>query len=73
MLNKNFNGLSDRIYAMRHDQNILLKRLLLLSDHIAIKVKSDITMYEPSEINKKHLNSTDIELIGRVVRSEDVK
>ncbi len=68
MVNKNFNGLSDGIYVMRHDQNLLVKRLQLLPNGI-IKVKSDNNMYEPWEINKKHLNGTDIELIGRVVWS----
>ncbi len=68
MVNKHFNGLSDGIYVIRHDHNLLVKRLQLLPDGI-IKVKSDNNMYEPWEINKKHLNGTDIELIGRVVWS----
>jgi phage repressor protein C with HTH and peptisase S24 domain len=68
MVNRNLNGLSDGIYVMRHDHNLLVKRLQLLPDGI-IKVKSDNKMYEPWEINKKHLNGTDIELIGRVVWS----
>lgn len=68
MVNRNLNGLSDGIYVMRHDHNLLVKRLQLLPDGI-IKVKSDNNMYEPWEINKKHLNGTDIELIGRVVWS----
>ncbi len=66
--NRNLNGLSDGIYVMRHDNNLLVKRLQLLPEGI-IKVKSDNNMYEPWEINKKHLNGTDIELIGRVVWS----
>jgi phage repressor protein C with HTH and peptisase S24 domain len=53
---------------MRHDHNLLVKRLQLLPGGI-IKVKSDNNMYEPWEINKEHLNGTDIELIGRVVWS----
>ena len=68
MVNRNFNGLSDGIYVMRHDHNLLVKRLQLLPGGI-IKVKSDNNMYEPWEINKEHLNGTDIELIGRVVWS----
>jgi phage repressor protein C with HTH and peptisase S24 domain len=68
MVNPNFNGLSDGIYVMRHDHNLLVKRLQMLPGGI-IKVKSDNNMYEPWEINKEHLNGTDIELIGRVVWS----
>jgi phage repressor protein C with HTH and peptisase S24 domain len=68
MVNRDFNGLSDGIYVMRHEHNLLVKRLQLLPGGI-IKVKSDNTMYEPWEINKEHLNGTDIELIGRVVWS----
>jgi phage repressor protein C with HTH and peptisase S24 domain/DNA-binding XRE family transcriptional regulator len=68
MVNRNFNGLSDGIYVMRHDNNLLVKRLQMLPGGI-IKVKSDNNMYEPWEINKEHLNGTDIELIGRVVWS----
>lgn len=68
MVNRNFNGLSDDIYVMRHDHNLLVKRLQMLPNGI-IKVKSDNNMYEPWEINKEHLNGTDIELIGRVVWS----
>lgn len=68
MVNRNFNGLSDGIYVMRHDHNLLVKRLQMLPGGI-IKVKSDNNMYEPWEINKEHLNGTDIELIGRVVWS----
>jgi transcriptional regulator with XRE-family HTH domain len=68
MVNRNFNGLSDGIYVMRHDHNLLVKRLQMLPGGI-IKVKSDNDMYEPWEINKEHLNGTDIELIGRVVWS----
>ena len=67
-VNRNLNGLSDGIYVMRHDHNLLVKRLQLLPDGI-IKVKSDNNMYEPWEINIKHLNGTGIELIGRVVWS----
>ena len=55
----NLYELSDSIYVMRHDHNLLVKRLQLLPDGI-IKVKSDNKMYEPWEINKKHLNGTDI-------------
>jgi phage repressor protein C with HTH and peptisase S24 domain len=68
MVNRDFNGLSDGIYVMRHEHNLLVKRLQLLPGGI-IKVKSDNDMYEPWEINKEHLNGTDIELIGRVVWS----
>jgi phage repressor protein C with HTH and peptisase S24 domain len=68
MVNRNFNGLSDGIYVMRHDHNLLVKRLQMLPGGI-IKVKSDNSIYESWEINKEHLNGTDIELIGRVVWS----
>ena len=68
MVNRNFNGLSDGVYVMRHDHNLLVKRLQMLPGGI-IKVISDNNMYEPWEINKKLLNGIDIELIGRVVWS----
>lgn len=68
MVNQHVNGLSDGIYVMRHDNNLLVKRLQLLPGGI-IKVKSDNNMYEAWEINKEDLNGTDIELIGRVVWS----
>jgi phage repressor protein C with HTH and peptisase S24 domain len=68
MVNKHFNGLSDGIYVMRHEQNLLVKRLQMLPNGI-IKVKSDNTLYEPWEINKENLDGTDIEIIGRGVWS----
>lgn len=68
MVNKHFNGLSDGIYVMRHEQNLLVKRLQMLPNGI-IKVKSDNNLYEPWEINKENLDGTDIEIIGRVVWS----
>ncbi|XPF92681.1 XRE family transcriptional regulator [Colwellia sp. RE-S-Sl-9] len=68
MVNKHFNGLNDGIYVIRHDNNLLVKRLQVLPKGI-IKVKSDNHMYEPWEINKEDINGTDIELIGRVVWS----
>jgi transcriptional regulator with XRE-family HTH domain len=68
MVNKHFNGLSDGIYVMRHEQNLLVKRLQMLPNGI-IKVKSDNSLYEPWEINKENLDGTDIEIIGRVVWS----
>jgi phage repressor protein C with HTH and peptisase S24 domain len=60
---------SNGIYVMHHDHNLLIKRLQLLPHHIVIKVIYYNNMYEPWKINKKHLNGTDIELIGRVVWS----
>lgn len=68
MVNKHFNGLSDGVYVMRHEQNLLVKRLQMLPNGI-IKVKSDNNLYEPWEINKENLDGTDIEIIGRVVWS----
>lgn len=68
MVNKHFNGLSDGIYVMRHEQNLLVKRLQMLPKGI-IKVKSDNNVYEPWEINKENLDGTDMEIIGRVVWS----
>lgn len=68
MVNRHFNGLSDGIYVMRHEQNLLVKRLQMLPNSI-IKVKSDNKLYEPWEINKENLDGTDIEIIGRVVWS----
>ena len=68
MVNKHFNGLSDGVYVMRHEQNLLVKRLQMLPNGI-IKVKSDNALYEPWEINKENLDGTDIEIIGRVVWS----
>jgi phage repressor protein C with HTH and peptisase S24 domain len=53
---------------MRHEQNLLVKRLQMLPNGI-IKVKSDNALYEPWEINKENLDGTDIEIIGRVVWS----
>ena len=66
MVDKNLDDLSDGIYVIRHDSNLLVKRLQLLPGGI-IKVKSDNAMYEPWEINKSQLDGTDLELIGRVV------
>jgi len=66
MVDKNLDDLSDGIYVIRHDNNLLVKRLQLLPGGI-IKVKSDNAMYEPWEINKSQLDGTDLELIGRVV------
>jgi len=68
MVNRHFNGLSDGVYVLRHDNNLLVKRLQLLPAGI-IKVKSDNHMYEPWEINKEDINGNEIELIGRVVWS----
>ena len=68
MVNKHFNGLCDGVYVMRHEQNLLVKRLQMLPNGI-IKVKSDNSLYEPWEINKENLDGTDIEIIGRVVWS----
>ncbi|WP_057832817.1 helix-turn-helix domain-containing protein [Colwellia sp. TT2012] len=68
MVNKHFNGLSDGIYVMRHEQNLLVKRLQMLPNGI-IKVKSDNKIYESWEINKANLDGTDMEIIGRVVWS----
>ncbi|NQZ28323.1 MAG: helix-turn-helix transcriptional regulator [Colwellia sp.] len=68
MVNKHFNGLSDGIYVMRYEQNLLVKRLQMLPKGI-IKVKSDNDIYEPWEINKENLDGTDMEIIGRVVWS----
>jgi len=66
MVDRHLNGLSDGIYVMRHDSNLLVKRLQSLPKGI-IKVKSDNTMYEPWELDKADFNGTDLELIGRVV------
>jgi transcriptional regulator with XRE-family HTH domain len=68
MVNKYFNGLSDGVYVMRHEQNLLVKRLQMLPNGI-IKVKSDNALYEPWELHKENLDGTDIEIIGRVVWS----
>ena len=53
---------------VRHEQNLLVKRLQMLPNGI-IKVKSNNNIYEPWEINKENLDGTDIEIIGRVVWS----
>ena len=66
MVNRNYNNLSDGVYVMRHDNNLLVKRLQMLPGGI-IKVKSDNTQYDPWEINKSQIDGTDLELIGRVV------
>ena len=69
--------MSDGIYLMHHDNNLLVKRLQILPTG-SIKVKSDNTRYEPWEVHKADFNGTDLELIGRVVwtgqdRAENVK
>ncbi len=68
MVDRQLNGMSDGIYVLRHENSLLVKRLQMLPGGI-IKVKSDNTMYEPWEINKKQLDGVDLELIGRVVWS----
>lgn len=66
MVDRHLNGMSDGIYVLRHESNLLVKRLQMLPGGI-IKVKSDNSMYEPWEINKSQLDGVDLELIGRVV------
>jgi len=68
MVDRHTNGLSDGIYVMRHEQNLLVKRLQMLPGGI-IKVKSDNDLYEPWEIKKEKIDGSDIEIIGRVVWS----
>lgn len=66
MVDRHVTGMSDGIYVLRHESNLLVKRLQVLPGGI-IKVKSDNPMYEPWDINKSQLDGIDLELIGRVV------
>ncbi|QUM81695.1 helix-turn-helix transcriptional regulator [Moritella sp. 5] len=66
MVNKNIDNLSDGIYVMRYDNNLLVKRLQMLPGGI-IRVKSDNSMYDPWEITKSQLDGEELALIGRVV------
>ncbi|EDM64881.1 putative transcriptional regulator [Moritella sp. PE36] len=66
MVNRDVDNLSDGVYVMRHDNNLLVKRLQMLPGGI-IRVKSDNTMYDPWEITKSQLDGEELALIGRVV------
>jgi len=66
MVNKDVDNLSDGIYVMRYDNNLLVKRLQMLPGGI-IRVKSDNSMYDPWEITKSQLDGEELALIGRVV------
>lgn len=66
MVNQDVDNLSDGIYVMRFDNNLLVKRLQMLPGG-TIRVKSDNSMYDPWEITKSQLGSEDLALIGRVV------
>jgi phage repressor protein C with HTH and peptisase S24 domain len=66
MVNRDVDNLSDGIYVMRYDNNLLVKRLQMLPGGI-IRVKSDNSMYDPWEINKSQLDGEELALIGRVV------
>lgn len=66
MVNRDVDNLSDGVYVMRHDNNLLLKRLQMLPGGI-IRVKSDNSMYDPWEITKSQLDGEELALIGRVV------
>jgi len=66
MVNRDVDNLSDGIYVMRYDENLLVKRLQMLPGGI-IRVKSDNSMYDPWEITKSQLDGIELALIGRVV------
>jgi len=66
MVNRDVDNLSDGVYVMRHDNNLLVKRLQMLPGGI-IRVKSDNSMYDPWEITKSQLDGEELALIGRVV------
>ena len=66
MVNRDVDNLSDGIYVMRYDENLLVKRLQMLPGGI-IRVKSDNSMYDPWEIKKSQLDGVELALIGRVV------
>ncbi len=66
MVNRDVDNLSDGIYVMRYDCNLLVKRLQMLPGGI-IRVKSDNSMYDPWEITKAQLHGDELALIGRVV------
>ena len=55
MVNRDVDNLSDGVYVMRHDNNLLVKRLQMLPGGI-IRVKSDNSMYDPWEITKSQLD-----------------
>nr|WP_302848442.1 S24 family peptidase [Moritella viscosa] len=66
MVNRDVDNLSDGIYIMHYDNNLLMKRLQMLPGGI-IRVKSDNSMYDPWEITKSQLDGEELALIGRVV------
>ncbi|WP_366051541.1 helix-turn-helix transcriptional regulator [Moritella sp.] len=65
MVNRDVDNLSDGVYVMRHDNNLLVKRLQMLPGGI-IRVKSDNSMYDPWQITKSQLDGEELALIGRV-------
>lgn len=66
MVDRDVDNLSDGIYVMRYDNNLLVKRLQMLPGGI-IRVKSDNSMYDPWEITRPQLDGEELALIGRVV------
>jgi len=66
MVNSDVDSLTDGIYVMRYDNNLLVKRLQMLPGGI-IRVKSDNSMYDPWEITKSQLDGEELALIGRMV------
>lgn len=65
MVNRDVDNLSDGVYVMRHDNNLLVKRLQMLPGGI-IRVKSDNTMYAPWEITKSQLDCEELRLLGEL-------
>lgn len=66
IVNRDVDNLSDGVYVMRHDNNLLIKRLQMLPDGI-IRVKSDNCMYDPWAVTKSQLDGEELALIGHVV------
>ena len=68
MINQEIDSFNDDVYVIRIDGSLLVKRLQILPNGV-IKVKSDNKDYDTYEINKKDFESSDYELIGRVIWS----
>jgi len=68
MVEKFTGSLADGVYVMRHENNLLVKRLHVLPTGV-IKVQSDNVIYEPYELTKEQLDQSNLEILGRVVWS----
>jgi len=68
MVEKFTGSLADGVYVMRHENNLLVKRLHVFPTGV-IKVQSDNSIYEPYELTKEQLEASNLEILGRVVWS----